>query len=303
MNVRTVVVVTCLGAAPLCPPSAGAQDRCPVRQIPKEMHQEGFPSWSPDGKTLVFADVESGHYGLYKVAAEGGTPVRFTSFIGEHPKWSPDGQYILFDADLGDSVKLMSSHGGRPVRIVPESIHVSKGGNPIWSPDGSRIAFKADSTVWVLEIETGTFTKAFEAAGKRPIPSCWSRDGKSILLWLLDPQDPRSAIWRVVPDGEAVELFPPVEGKAYRYADESPDGSLVAFALCEGRACDLWVAPSGGGKAVQLTMHPAYDDTPCWSPDGTKIAFTSARSGRMDVYVMDLDVEGIRAELKALGHD
>jgi Tol biopolymer transport system component len=274
-----------------------------VRQISREAHQEGFPSWSPDGRTLVFEDVEPGHYGLFKVAAEGGAPVRFTSFIGEHPKWSPDGQYIVFDADFGDSVKLVSAHGGRPVRIVPESIHVSSGGNPIWSPDGSRIAFKAESVVWVLEIETGAFTKAYDAPGKRPIPSSWARDGKSILLWLLDPRDRSATLWRVVPGGDAVELFPPAEGKSFRYPDESPDGSLVAFSLCEGRACDLWVAPSGGGKPVQLTMHPAYDDTPCWSPDGTKIAFTSARSGKMDVYVMDLDIEGIRAELKALGRE
>ena len=298
MKVKAAVAVACLSLAPL--PSAPAQDRYPVRQMSREMHQEGFPSWSPDGRTLVFENVEPEHYGLFKVAAEGGTPVRFTSFIGEHPKWSPDGQYSVFDADLGDSVKLMSSHGGRPVRIVPESIPVSKGGNPVWSPDGSRIAFKADSVVWILQIETGALTRAFEAAGKRPIPSCWSRDGSSIFAWLLDPQSRASAIWRIVPGGEAVEVFTPAEGKSYRYLDESPDGSLLALTYCEGRNCDLWVARSGGRNAVQLTRHPAYDDTPAWSPDGTKIAFTSARSGKMDVYVRDLDLEDLRAELKAL---
>jgi len=303
MTVKTIVVVLCLGLTPISSVSARAQDRYPVRQISKEMHQEGFPCWSPDGKTLVFEDVEPEHYGLFKVAAEGGSPVRFTSFIGEHPKWSPDGQYIVFDADFGNSIKLISSHGGRPVRIVPESFHVSKGGNPIWSPDGSRIALKADYVVWILEVETGVFTKAYDAAGKRPIPSCWSRDGKSILLWLREPESPASAVWRVVPGGEAVELYAAGEGKVYRYLDESPDGSLLVFTRCEGRNCDLWVARPGGGRAVQLTMHPGYDDTPSWSPDGTRIAFTSARSGKMDVYVMDLDVAGIRAELKALGRE
>jgi Tol biopolymer transport system component len=292
--------VALLGLAAVGSVPAQAQDRYPVRQLSSETHQEGFPAWSPDGKTLVFENVEPGHYGLFKVGAQGGAPVRFTSFIGEHPKWSPDGQYIVFDAAFGDSIKIVSAHGGRPVRIVPESIHVKNGGNPVWSPDGSRIAFKADSVVWILEIETGVFTKAHDAAGKRPIPSCWSRDGSSIFAWLLDPQSRASAIWRIVPGGEAVEVFTPAEGKSYRYADESPDGSLLALTYCEGRACDLWVARSGGGSAVQLTRHPAYDDTPAWSPDGTKIAFTSARSGKMDVYVMDLDLEDLRAELKAL---
>ena len=300
MHLRTVVVVACVGLAPLQSASAQTKDRYPVRQMSTEMHQEGFPSWSPDGSTLVFENVEKDHYGLFKVSIEGGPPVRFTSFIGEHPKWSPDGHYIVFDADFGDSVKVISAHGGRPFRIVPESYGVSSGGNPIWSPDGSRIAFKAGSAVWILEIETGAFTKAFEATGKRPVPSGWSRDGKSILFWMREPDTPTSAIWRGVPGGDAVAIFSPTAGEAYRYPDESPDGSLLAFARCEGRACDLWVAPSGGGRSLQLTTHPSYDDSPAWSPDGTKLSFTSARSGRMDIYVMDLDVADLRAKLKTL---
>jgi TolB protein len=300
MRTMTVVVIASLALAPMFPANLQAQDRYPVRQLSTEMHQEGFPTWSPDGKTILFENVERGHFGLFKVASDGGTPVRFTSFIAEHPKWSPDGQYIVFDADSGNSIKLISSHGGRPVRIVPESIPVFRGGNPIWSPDGSRIAFKADSVIWVLEIETGTFTRAFQQGGKYPIPSCWARDGKSILLLLWGQPSNGSPILRVFLTGETREVLSPVEGKAYRYVEESPDGSLIAFAWCEGRNCDLWVAPSGGGKAVQLTMHPSYDDTPAWSPDGTKIAFTSARTGRMDIYVMSLDLIDLRSALKAI---
>ncbi|MBE0557284.1 MAG: PD40 domain-containing protein, partial [Proteobacteria bacterium] len=180
------------------------------------------------------------------------------------------------------------------------SIPVFSGGNPIWSPDGSRIAFKADSAIWVLEIETGTFARFFREEQKYPIPSCWARDGKSILILLREPPSNRSKILRVFLTGELREVLSPVEGKAYRYAEESPDGSLIAFAWCEGRNCDLWVAPSGGGNAVQLTKHPSYDDSPIWSPDGTRIAFTSARTGRMDIYVMDIDLADLRKELKTL---
>ena len=278
-------------------PDAGAEeagDRYPVRRLSTAEHQEGFPAWAPDGKTIVFENVEEGHYGLFKVSPEGGSPVRFTSFIGEHPKWSPDGHYLVFDAEFGDAVKIVSAHGGRPVRLVPASIPIQRGGNPVWSPDGSRIAFKSGPAVWVLEIETGAAAQAFEAPGKVMVPSGWSRDGTRILLWMRDPETRLSGIWSVVPGGEARELFAPAEGMSYRYPDESPDGSLVAFARCDGRACDLWAAPSDGGKAVRLTAHPGYEDSPSWSPDGTKLAFTSARTGKMDIYVMDLDLADLR---------
>jgi Tol biopolymer transport system component len=45
-------------------------------------------------------------------------------------------------------------------------------------------------------------------------------------------------------------------------------------------------------------MHPSYDDTPSWSPDGTRIAFTSARKGKMDIYVMDLDLVDLHKKIE-----
>src|SRR5262245_56280515 len=62
----------------------------------------------------------------------------------------------------------------------------------------------------------------------------------------------------------------------------SPDGRTVAFSY-HG---DLWTVPVSGGTATPLTVHPAYDTTPVWSPDGTRIAFASDRYGNFDVFVM-----------------
>ncbi len=67
---------------------------------------------------------------------------------------------------------------------------------------------------------------------------------------------------------------------------------------CEGRNCDLWVMPADGGASLQLTTHPAYDDTPRWSPDGSRIAFTSTRTDNFDVWIIELDVEELRAALR-----
>ena len=42
-----------------------------------------------------------------------------------------------------------------------------------------------------------------------------------------------------------------------------------------------------GSDAQQISGDNDDDDTPAWSPDGTKIAFTAYRGGTPDVYVMD----------------
>jgi tricorn protease len=65
----------------------------------------------------------------------------------------------------------------------------------------------------------------------------------------------------------------------------SPDGSKLLFRW----ANEIWVAPTKGGFAQRLTNHPAFDGEPRYSPDGSKIAFISGRTGSNQVYVMPSD--------------
>ena len=61
-------------------------------------------------------------------------------------------------------------------------------------------------------------------------------------------------------------------------------GDTVVF-VAEG---DLWTVPVSGGRATRLTTHPAMEDHPAISPDGTTLAFTAQYEGSNDVYVMPL---------------
>lgn len=65
----------------------------------------------------------------------------------------------------------------------------------------------------------------------------------------------------------------------------SPDGETLVFTWQN----DLWRVSAKGGRAERLTVHPAVDSTPRWSPDGTQIAFTSNRYGSNDVFTMKQD--------------
>lgn len=68
-----------------------------------------------------------------------------------------------------------------------------------------------------------------------------------------------------------------------RYPAISPDGTTIAFSY----RGDIYTVPVTGGKAIQLTTHPAHDTQPVWSPDSKKIAFASNRNGNFDVFVMN----------------
>lgn len=67
-----------------------------------------------------------------------------------------------------------------------------------------------------------------------------------------------------------------------RYPAISPDGSTIAFCY----RGDIFLVNSEGGRATQLTTHPAYDSRPVWSPDGKTIAFTSARDKGLNLYTV-----------------
>ncbi|MCC6404513.1 MAG: PD40 domain-containing protein [Fimbriimonadaceae bacterium] len=65
----------------------------------------------------------------------------------------------------------------------------------------------------------------------------------------------------------------------------SPDGMTLAFSW-QG---DIWTVPSSGGRATRLTVHPADDSNPVWSPVGDRIVFASNRFGSLDAYSMTPD--------------
>ena len=84
--------------------------------------------------------------------------------------------------------------------------------------------------------------------------------------------------------------------------DISPDGSKIVFNSCRFAIAvgptpvignDIAVMDVDGSNVVRLTTHPTSDSQPRWSPDGTKIVFTSDRiNDVLDIYVMDADGQG-----------
>jgi dipeptidyl aminopeptidase/acylaminoacyl peptidase len=75
----------------------------------------------------------------------------------------------------------------------------------------------------------------------------------------------------------------------------SPDGKLVVYQITtysidENKgSTDLWLIPSTGGSAKQLTATPISENNARWRPDGKKIGYLSAASGEMQLWEMNID--------------
>jgi tricorn protease len=70
----------------------------------------------------------------------------------------------------------------------------------------------------------------------------------------------------------------------------SPNRTEIAFVS----GGDIWTAPLAGGEAHLLVSHPAVESRPLFSPDGSRLAFISDRTGGGDIYVLQLSTGALK---------
>lgn len=130
------------------------------------------PTWTPDGKRIVFVYTPTGDIALMN---RDGSGFFDTGVTGLAPSCSPDGKKILYcDAN---NIHTMNLDGS-------DNLALTLGGtdlHPTWSPDGSRIAITRNSpssTVFIITAAGGDILQ-LTADGMSP---SWSPSGKEIIF-------------------------------------------------------------------------------------------------------------------------
>jgi len=279
---------------------------------------EGYsPCWSPDGKEIVITPATFATPTDLSGTATGLTVVTITSgqrralangWRALQPAWSPGGRRVAFWTVRGqggqrdiETVAADGSDGAQGGIAVTDDAPLDW--SPAWSPDGRSMYFSSarggTMNVWRVAIDQDTGRLLGEPE-PMTTPSIWSgdlsfsRDGSRVAFASLDY---RSTLMRVPfdPAREAVTgpAEPVLQGtRPIRDHSLSPDGQWIAFTQA-GAQEDLFVARVDGREYRRLTDDSFRDRGPGWSPDGTRIAFYSDRSGAYELWMIRPDGSGL----------
>jgi Tol biopolymer transport system component/DNA-binding winged helix-turn-helix (wHTH) protein len=261
-------------------------------------------SISPEEDRLAYSDDKNGQQDIWVMPLRGGEPTQVTDDPADdrHPIWHPSGESIIYNSNRRGVYQICIAYvDGQP----PAQITVEDTNNAISdiSPDGSKILFVAsreEADLLKVEDDSGEETALTSDFGLELWPDV-SSDGKTIAF--------QSASAKVKIFTGSI-LSKPVEssGRQFELATDgfdprwSPDGSNLGFLRFSNNLYNIWAVKATGGEHKQLTrdgvIFGGFSGLPynrrqtsdySWSPDGSKIAYCSMKSGQVNVWAVDVN--------------
>jgi Tol biopolymer transport system component len=269
-----------------------------VRRITTDPAEDLSPVWSPDGARIAWLRKGTAETAVFIANLSGGLhgkiadvyPIRLET-LGRHLDWSPDGEYLAsVDKSQAEEpfhiVLIRVKDGAKTAVTVPPGKSIGDV-SPAFSPDGKSLAFLRAVSSGVSDVYIGPLAGGqarrltFDNRNAQSI--AWTPDGR----WIVFSSDRRrnSVLWRVPAAGGDPER---VAGVAENATDPvfARDGRMAYTQLFSD--ANIWrVETSGKTPPVKVISSTQYDSSPQYSPDGSRVAFRSNRSGSNEIWVSD----------------
>lgn len=272
------------------------------RKLTSGAFDDREPVFSHDGTRIAFSsdrgDPLGSSYNIWTLHLASGALTQLTTHTAEDsmPTWSGNDADIAFVStrDGGRTIWAVPSAGGAERQVATATAAADAAS---WSPGGPIVAHVVAGTSSRLEVDgknlTGTENvMPFRVSWASPTEFYYVSDGK------IRKRTLGAASFTDVPFTATLQATPARYTRVKRDFDSrtprkmlglvrpviSPDGTKVAFAA----ANDLWVMPIGGA-AENLTKDRFLDTDPAWSPDGSKLVYSSDKGGKLlQLWIRDM---------------
>lgn len=156
---------------------------CCLRRLSRGSRIDMHPSYSPDGRRIVFQSDRLGNPHIFTMPAGGGDAVLITPFESggpgyyTSPEWSPTTSQIVFHGrSRGGVFQVMVANADRPGGTVQQITAEGRSEDPSWAPDGRHIVFSGvredGMGLYVIDLVTGRI-RPLVTGGRYRMPG-WS---------------------------------------------------------------------------------------------------------------------------------
>ena len=258
------------------------------------------PSFSPDGKEIVFVSDRDKNVNIYLMQSDGSNLRRLTDepSFDNYPVFSPDGTQVAFQSNREDErvqVYLKNVNDDTPPRKLmrtERAIGIYPG---CWSPDGTQILLYTPESgkdrIVLADVDPPAQPVLSDAAADLTSPQL-SADGKEMIYEAQTSE--HSLELRLTDLGtKRTRTIFKTEGDYgpdfYMLPAWSPDNSLIAFCNKVNGKSEIFTMKPDGTGLKNLTNNPLRDSNPIFSPGGSEIIFVRDNYGRAQLYRMDLN--------------
>jgi Tol biopolymer transport system component len=277
------------------------------QRLTTDAASDGYPVWSADGRQIYFVREQADGGGIVRaVSPIGGVDTKVSDFrvAGATPiAVSPNGQWLAARPDIANDLGrqglwglyLVPVQGGEPRRLTAAR-EPSLDTAPAFAPDGRSLAYAACTGVnnAVCDVHVVALGGDYVPMGtprqltRQSVPIrtlAWSPDAAWIIYDIA--RSGSSHLWRVPLDGahdaERLEIAgaqsraPAAVSGRNRLAFERVGAGLSVFRWLPGRTPE------------PVLVSSAFDGEPQFSPDGSRLAFRSGRSGASEIWLASAD--------------
>lgn len=265
-----------------------------VKQLTHTLGSEGSPTWSPDGKYILFdrhvLEISRRQYDIFIMDADGRNAQRLTYHPTDDsfPTWSPDGKQIAFSSGRSGNIEIhLMDLGSREITQLTENERREGfASKPNFSPDGTHIVYEqvirnTGRLIYIIDVKTREARNFLpqRIRGNNYSP-CFSPDGKYVLYSEVEFRREPGVIIRtanrlivVNNRGKSRKVLKIPKNWRFETASWAAQGTEILIAATpnglngpRGRPnFDIYRYRLSTGQLTQLTDHPDSDSAPHWT--------------------------------------